>query len=47
MKKTYIKPTYEVVKLKLHQQMLAGSPASANGLNGADEEEYNGEAVVW
>ena len=25
MKKTYINPTMEVVKLQMHQQMLAGS----------------------
>lgn len=37
MKKTYINPTMEVVKLQMHQQMLAGStlqssdPADVNG----------------
>ena len=30
MKKTYINPTMEVVKLQMHQQMLAGSPDGNN-----------------
>ena len=29
MKKTYINPNIEVVKLNMHQQMLSGSPAAA------------------
>ena len=28
MKKTYINPALEVVKINIHQQMLSGSPAS-------------------
>ena len=34
MKKTYINPTIEIIEVKMHQQMLAGSP----GLGG----EYGG-----
>ena len=30
MKKTYINPTMEVVKLQMHQQMLAGSPIQSS-----------------
>ena len=31
MKKTYINPTMEVVKLQMHQQMLAGSDPQLTG----------------
>ena len=30
MKKTYINPSMEVVKLQMHQQMLAGSPIQSS-----------------
>ena len=47
MKKVYIKPYYEVVEVKLQEQILAGSAAKANGLDGAAEEEYTGGSVNW
>ncbi len=39
MKKTYINPTMEVVKLQMHQQMLTGSDPKLNG-------EYEGGTVL-
>ena len=38
MKKTYINPSMEVVKLQMHQQMLAGSP-----LQDSTPAEVNGD----
>ena len=46
MKKTYSNPTMEVVKLQMHQQMLAGSlditnnSASKNGSGDYDDARY-------
>lgn len=41
MKKIYIAPQTEVIKVKAHQQLLAGSPAGGRVLNEyADDDEY-------
>lgn len=40
MKKIYIAPQTEVIKVKAHQQLLAGSPAGGRVLN---EEAYDDE----
>lgn len=38
MKKTYINPTLEIVKLNMHQQMLAGSKEAA--IQGSQDNSY-------
>ncbi len=45
MKKTYINPTLEVVRVK-SQQLLAGSAARSTGLEDITDGEYTGETPV-
>lgn len=41
MKKIYIAPQTEVIKVKAHQQLLAGSPTGGRVFNDdAEENEY-------
>ena len=47
MKKTYINPNIEVVKIASQMQMLAGSNRSLNITNGKVEENTPGEARAF
>ena len=39
-------PKMDEIEIKV-QHLLAGSSASANGLDGAEPEEYTGGSVNW
>ena len=43
MKKTYINPNIEVVKINMHQQMLSGSPSSQTLDKGATQITGSGD----
>ena len=43
MKKTYITPNIEVVKINMHQQMLSGSPSSQTLDKGATQITGSGD----
>ena len=45
MKKTYINPTMEVVKVNMQQQMLAGSTLNMNGDFGGASGGTSGKGV--
>ena len=50
MKKTYINPATEIVKLNIAQSLLIGSPASFDGTGGGsvkltDDDPDDGEAM--
>ncbi len=47
MKKTYINPNIEVVKLNMHQQMLSGSPGLGGQYSGGTPEGRDNDGDDW